>query len=348
MNDAYQNLSEMLDNWLSDRSKDIKMALIEKEILLEKMRKLYVQLSALEVEEYEAPVPATDSDSTNQETKKQFSPAKTLEDDVELFFDTEHESYKNVEEELKEIADEIQDAQKTTSSHTETNESKQPETNSLELDIFDQIEQSEEPAETPENNMMEDDASELFMEPDFEISTEPESGSEPAHEEDDILQFMPPKSTPVGAETEQIPQPAEKQKVEEPRIPKQNPVQLSGATKAATTSASVEPPVPKPQQRSLNDLFNEKREDHSISSQYQHAKVGDLTKAISINDKFIYIKELFHNRGEDFSTSIRQLNECKNMEEAFDCLEKLKQKFFWDSKSDAYLSFCDLLRRKYS
>ena len=114
------------------------------------------------------------------------------------------------------------------------------------------------------------------------------------------------------------------------------------------TEPQKESPIQKPAQRSLNDLFNERREDHSISSQYQHAKVGDLTKAISINDKFIYIKELFHNRGEDFSTAIRQLNECQNMEEAFDCLENLKQKFFWDSKSDAYLSFCDLLRRKYS
>ena len=138
-----------------------------------------------------------------------------------------------------------------------------------------------------------------------------EAVEEDFHEEDDILKFIPPKSAPA--------QPA-----------KQAPA-----------------PTPKPQ-RSLNDLFNEHREDHSISSQYQRAKVGDLTKAISINDKFIYIKELFHNRGEDFSASIRQLNECQNMEEAFDCLEELKQKYFWDSKSDAYLSFCDLLRRKYS
>ena len=138
-----------------------------------------------------------------------------------------------------------------------------------------------------------------------------EAVEEDFHEEDDILKFIPPKSAPA--------QPA-----------KQAPA-----------------PTPKPQ-RSLNDLFNERREDHSISSQYQRAKVGDLTKAISINDKFIYIKELFHNRGEDFSASIRQLNECQNMEEAFDCLEELKQKYFWDSKSDAYLSFCDLLRRKYS
>ena len=139
------------------------------------------------------------------------------------------------------------------------------------------------------------------------------------------------------------PEPKPQKPVEQPKpveVPKQ-PVQ----EQTKPEQPKIEQPKP---QRSLNDLFNEKREDHSISSQYQHAKVGDLTKAISINDKFIYIKELFHNRGEDFSASIRQLNECKNLEDAFDCLEQLKQKFFWDTKTDAYLSFCDLLRRKYS
>ena len=194
---------------------------------------------------------------------------------------------------------------------------------------------------------MQDDAKELFVEPDFEIHVQAEAPEE-SHAEDDILQFIPPKAAPsqpvAHPKTEVKPEPKPQQPVEQPK-----PVE---APKPATTPKQPVPEQPKPQQpkpqRSLNDLFNEKREDHSISSQYQHAKVGDLTKAISINDKFIYIKELFHNRGEDFSASIHQLNECRNLEEAFDCLEQLKQKFFWDTKTDAYLSFCDLLRRKYS
>ncbi len=101
-------------------------------------------------------------------------------------------------------------------------------------------------------------------------------------------------------------------------------------------------------QRSLNDLFNEQREDNSLSAQFQRAKVTDLTKAISINDKFTYIKELFNNKGEEFGAAINRLNQCQNMDEAFDCLEGLKQKFFWDSTSTAYLSLCDLLRRKFN
>ena len=329
MNDDYQKMSELLDKWLSDSEKGIKLAFIEKEILLEKVRKLYVQLSGCETEEYEAPKPETAPETPAPEPKKQYSPAKTMEEDVELFFDTEHESYKAVEQDLEHIAKEINEAQEQPVQTPEPVKTTEPEP-----DIFDQIEKKEETVKV-ENAPLTDNAEDLFIEPDFEITAQPEEPAvveeepvievkeeptikvkepeieevheekreEELHEEDDILQFIPPKSAPAK---------------------------------------------PAKPQRSLNDLFNERREDHSISSQYQHAKVRDLTKAISINDKFIYIKELFHNRGEDFSAAIRQLNECQNMEEAFDCLEELKQKFFWDSKSDAYLSFCDLLRRKYS
>lgn len=329
MNDDYQKMSELLDKWLSDSEKGIKLAFIEKEILLEKVRKLYVQLSGCATEEYEAPKPETAPETPAPEPKKQYSPAKTMEEDVELFFDTEHESYKAVEQDLEHIAKEINEAQEQPVQTPEPVKTTEPEP-----DIFDQIEEKEVEKKA-EDAPLTDNAEDLFIEPDFEITAQPEEpaveekepvievkeepvietkepeiekvheekGEEDLHEEDDILQFIPPKSAPAK---------------------------------------------PAKPQRSLNDLFNERREDHSISSQYQHAKVRDLTKAISINDKFIYIKELFHNRGEDFSAAIRQLNECQNMEEAFDCLEELKQKFFWDSKSDAYLSFCDLLRRKYS
>ncbi len=346
MNDNYQKMSELLDNWLSFSSKEVKMALIEKEILLEKMRKLYVHLSNFETEEYAAPKPEVAETATEPKPKKEYTRAKTLEEDVDLFFDTEHESYEGVAKELKELAEEIE-AQEQPAPKPEPEQ--KPVKTEPETDIFDRIEK-EDPATKEESTEMHDDAEELFEEPDIEITATIETEE---HVEDDILQFIPPKAAPAPQKPE--PPKPQPQKVETPKPAPQKPVTPPEPQKP-------EPPQPAPQKpeippkpaassepkRSLNDLFNERREDHSISSQYRHAKVGDLTKAISINDKFIYIKELFHNRGEDFSASIHRLNECQSMDEAFDCLEELKQKFFWDSKSDAYLSFCDLLRRKYS
>ena len=76
MNDNYQKMSELLDNWLSFSSKEVKMALIEKEILLEKMRRLYVHVSNLETEEYEAPKPEIAEPAQEPAPKKEYTRAK--------------------------------------------------------------------------------------------------------------------------------------------------------------------------------------------------------------------------------------------------------------------------------
>lgn len=100
--------------------------------------------------------------------------------------------------------------------------------------------------------------------------------------------------------------------------------------------------------RSLNDLLQEQRDEKSVLSKIQQTKIDDLAKAISINDKFLFIKELFRNQAEEFSKTIHTLNRCKTIDEAFEEIERLKQFYFWDSTSVAYLTLCDLIRRKFA
>ena len=66
-----------------------------------------------------------------------------------------------------------------------------------------------------------------------------------------------------------------------------------------------------------------------------------------MNDKFLFIRELFKNKGEEFSQAIQTLNNCHDIEEAFAGLEQMKKHYFWDTTSPAYLKFCDLIRRKF-
>ncbi len=100
--------------------------------------------------------------------------------------------------------------------------------------------------------------------------------------------------------------------------------------------------------RSLSDYLGDNKEDNSLGSRYQNSKINDLTKAISINDKFLFIRELFNQKGDEFKASVEQLNQCANDEQAFALLEKLRHHYFWDTSSPAYLSFCDLIRRKFN
>ncbi len=107
-----------------------------------------------------------------------------------------------------------------------------------------------------------------------------------------------------------------------------------------------EEPAPAPlPKRSLNDLLG--KEDNSLASQFQHSHIDDLSKAISLNDKFLYIKELFKGKGEDFSKAIQKLNVCPNIDEAFQTIDMLKKYYAWDTDSSAYLALCDLVRRKF-
>ncbi len=159
----------------------------------------------------------------------------------------------------------------------------------------------------------------------------------------DILQFLTPQPK---AETKKQPEVKTEAKVEakpevkpeaKPAIPEPKPAQ----------QVEVVPAAEKPQQRSLNDLFNEQKKENSLGDKFQQKKVVNLTKAMTINDKFLFIRELFKNKSEEFSRAIQTLNNCHDIEEAFDIMEGLKKQYFWDSTSAAYLSLCDLVRRKF-
>ena len=155
--------------------------------------------------------------------------------------------------------------------------------------------------------------------------------SEPEPEPEKVVEAVIPEPEPKPAPVPVV-EPAPEPKPEpEPKV-------------EIKPELKIEEPV-KPQQRSLNDLFNEQKQD--LGDKFQQTKITDLTKAMSINDKFLFIRELFKNKSEEFSRAIQTLNNCENIEEAFDIMEGLKKQYFWDSTSSAYLALCDLVRRKF-
>lgn len=102
----------------------------------------------------------------------------------------------------------------------------------------------------------------------------------------------------------------------------------------------------KSDRKTLNDSI-ENSDDKSIVSKMQKAPITDLVKAIGLNERFLFIKELFKNDGEQYSISIKILNEMDSLMHAFDYLDELKTKLDWDENSSACLKIYDLIRRKY-
>ncbi len=89
------------------------------------------------------------------------------------------------------------------------------------------------------------------------------------------------------------------------------------------------------------------REDHSIAAKLQQSPVTDLRSNIGINDKFLFVNELFGGSMEKYNKSIDNLNDLKTLNGAMIYLNELKIELQWNSSNEAYRKLTDLVRRKF-
>jgi len=95
----------------------------------------------------------------------------------------------------------------------------------------------------------------------------------------------------------------------------------------------------------VHDNISEKNLRKDLSSKLQSKPIKDINSAIGINDKFIFIKELFGNNKEHYHETILVLNNFDTFENA---LEFLNENFDWDSDDPNFERLKELVRRKYS
>ena len=88
-------------------------------------------------------------------------------------------------------------------------------------------------------------------------------------------------------------------------------------------------------------------EDHSLAAKLQQTPGRDLKSVIGINDKFLFVNELFCGSMEKYNKSIENLNDLKTLNGAMIYLNELKIELQWNSSNEAYLKLKDLVSRKF-
>ncbi len=89
------------------------------------------------------------------------------------------------------------------------------------------------------------------------------------------------------------------------------------------------------------------QEDHSLAAKLQQNPVRDLSSVIGINDKFLFVNELFGGSMEKYNKSIDNLNDLKTLNGALIYLNELKIELQWNSSNEAYQKLSELVRRKF-
>lgn len=98
---------------------------------------------------------------------------------------------------------------------------------------------------------------------------------------------------------------------------------------------------------SLNDKL--KASNKEIGAILHHTPVRDLRKAIGINDRYLFINELFRGDEVMYERSIKTINSYTILPEAeYWISRELKTKLGWNDHSETVQHFDQLIRRRFS
>ncbi|MBY0348913.1 MAG: hypothetical protein K2W79_11695 [Hydrotalea flava] len=99
--------------------------------------------------------------------------------------------------------------------------------------------------------------------------------------------------------------------------------------------------------KSLNEKL--KTEKKELAATLQEAPIKDLHKAIGINDRYLFVNELFHGDETMFERSIKTINGFASFPEASFWMEKeLKLKLGWQDENETIATFYQLVKRRFS
>jgi hypothetical protein len=164
----------------------------------------------------------------------------------------------------------------------------------------------------------------------------------------------------------------------QPEMPAIKPFAPAGSEERPFPQSGEEPPVPPPVKIMVEaEAFQPKQKDHhrpakgaadadlfstenagfseklretrekSYASERQASKTKDLKAAISINEKFLFINELFDGNLREYNITIETLNGFSELRQALEFLDLLRLKNLWESESAAFKRLRELLDQKF-
>jgi hypothetical protein len=94
----------------------------------------------------------------------------------------------------------------------------------------------------------------------------------------------------------------------------------------------------------INEVLKHEHQKKDVSAIMQSKPINNLESAVGINEKFLFIKELFNGDTETYDKTIRIINNSSNFNEAYNYLN---QTFAWDMNNNYVQKILDLIRRRF-
>lgn len=144
---------------------------------------------------------------------------------------------------------------------------------------------------------------------------------------------------------EEVPMPVSSSKTESESLP--DPVSVETENEKQT-SETLNKKLEDNQTESLNDKFSEQSEKVSLADRLSKKPIPDLVKAIGLNQKFLFMNDLFEGENNHYNEAINNLNNFASFIEADEYINTLKARHNWENTSNTVKEFVELIERRYS
>lgn len=85
----------------------------------------------------------------------------------------------------------------------------------------------------------------------------------------------------------------------------------------------------------------------TLADKLKMTRINDLRTAIGINQKFLFMNDLFEGENIIFNTALNRLNSCNSGDEAKTVLSEYSLKYGWSGDSERVMQFFELIERRY-
>lgn len=159
------------------------------------------------------------------------------------------------------------------------------------------------------------------------------------------LPANPPVVKPINVETKEF---LHQPKVEATAEIRQQPIPKSTPEKVIAEKQTIGDKFAG-NGNSVHERLAKMKEDKSIATKMQLKPIDNLKTAIGVNEKFIFVNELFNGDLKAYNDSIQILNSSPSIHEAFEFLNRLTTQYSWDGQglSDTIEKFANLVQRRY-
>jgi len=96
-------------------------------------------------------------------------------------------------------------------------------------------------------------------------------------------------------------------------------------------------------EKSVNEVLSNET-NNNLENKLSNSPVNNIKENIGINDRYLYIRELFNGNADAFSTAVTELDKLHNIQEAVDYLQ---QNYKW-KKNETSLKFINLVKRRFA